>query len=270
MNHILKKAQIVTVSGGKGGIGKTFFTINFALELKNRGFRVLIFDADLNLSNASILLGIDDNKNFKYFLEERIPISDVIQKGVGGIDVLYAGNDPGDVMTVRNKEYSVIARGLAQVQEFYDFIIVDTQAGLNMFNLKLMLDTSQQVFFVTNPEVTALVDLYKVIKAASFKRPGRTFNIVINRAASAKQAVDIYSKISDAVYRFNIKSNLEFMGYILDDHKRVLESIQKRTPILLLHKEGTIKSCFSLVANNFLKKSRIKTKKNLVYALINK
>lgn len=260
-------AKVVTVSGSKGGIGKTFFAVNFAVELKNRGFRVLIFDADINLSNVNLFINIDEDSAFTDFLEKRAEIQEVIQKGVGGIDAIYAGSDFESLLTVGEAELERIQEGLGQIESDYDYIIVDTQAGLNSFNLGLILSSDRNIL-VTNPEITALVDLYKVIKLSSQKKRGLHFEIVVNKTSGPQEAARVFQKISQTVKQFGIRTNLSFIGYVVEDSRRVVESIQKRIPIVVLHESGTIQECFRLITNVFLKDVRTKKRRPFFYGLL--
>ena len=262
-----KRATIITVSGGKGGVGKTFFAVNFAIELKTRGYRVLLFDADINLSNVYLLLNVDDNNSFQDYLEGSISISDIIQKGVGGVDALYAGGDLENVFNLQGEYYNKILDGLTEIEASYDYIIIDTAAGLNSFNLNLMLYSDRTVL-ITNPEITALVDLYKVLKIISLKKHGLPFEIVINKSYGAENALNTFNKISQTVSQFQIKTSLSFLGFILDDSKRVIESIQKRVPIVILHQSGNITVCFKMITDSFLRNKKPKRKLPFFYELL--
>lgn len=250
-------AEIVTVSSGKGGAGKTFFATNFAVELKKRGYRVLIFDSDINLSNTYLLLNIDNSNEFRRFISGEIGISEVIQKGVGGVDVLYAGEEIDTLITLDDQKIGNIVSELQKIENKYDYIIIDTQAGLHPLNLDLILYSSRNII-IANPEITSLVDLYKLIKIAALKKPGIYFDLVVNKALSVKSAADIYSKIKDTVSKFRIRSEINFLGYILEDSKRVLESIQKRTPVVILHETGVLAQCFRIIVDSFLKGAKEK------------
>jgi len=263
-----KGAKVITVSGSKGGIGKTFFAVNFAVALKNRGFQVLVFDADINLSNVNLFLNMDEESSFSDFLDSRVEIGETIQKGVGGVDAICAGSDFETILTVGEKELERIREGLAQIESDYDYIIIDTQAGINALTLGLILSSDRNIL-VTNPEITALVDLYKLIKLVSGKKRGRTqFEIVVNRAGGPQEAARVFQKISKTVVQFGIKTNLTFLGYIVEDSRRVIESIQKRTPIVLLHESGSVNECFRLITNMFLKDVRTKKRRPFFYGLL--
>ena len=261
------KSQVITISGGKGGIGKTFFAVNLAAELRSRGYNVLIFDADINLSNVNILMHIDGNNNFKNFLNNKTPIEQIIQKGVGGVDVLYVGDDIKKIFNIQDEEFKTILDGLSSIEKNYDYIIIDTAAGIDELNLRLLLN-SDRFIMLTNPEVTALVDLYRVIKVISAKRKNLNFEIVVNKAPSAESAVKIFERISNTVNKFNIKASLSFLGYILNDPQRVVESIEKRMPIVILHNNGSIKECFKMIVETILKKSKQKKEAPFFYSLI--
>ena len=265
--NTLAKSQVIAVSGGKGGIGKTFFSVNFAVELASFGNKVLIFDADINLSNVHLLLHIDENKNFKDFIDGQIKIEDVIQKGVGGVDVLYVGDELNHIYHLKEDEISRIYSDLVNLESYYDYIIVDTQAGLNELNVSL-LSLADRIILITNPEITAIVDLYKTIKVVSLKAPGIQFEIVVNKCVSAQSGMDVFQKIENTVSQFRVRSKLFLLGFILADHERVLESIQKRVPIVLLHKNGNVKGCFKLVIDAFLKKEKKRKKISFLQNLL--
>lgn len=262
-------AEIIAVSGGKGGIGKTFFSVNFAVELKKRGYRVLIFDSDINLSNVNLMMHIDENNSFQSFLDNSASIESIIQKGVGGVDVLYAGDDLNRIIDINNSMLDKIVAGLSEIEINYDYIIIDTQAGLNEFNIKLMMN-SDHIVLITNPEITALVDLYRVIKVVAARKKKVNYEIVINKSMGGEGAVKIFEKIQKTVEQFKIKASLSFLGFINDDSMRVIESIQKRTPIVILHEKSTLSGCFNLIADSFVRRTKSKRKLPFFYSLFEK
>lgn len=246
------KAQIVAVSGGKGGIGKTFFSVNLAVELRSRGYKVLVFDADVNLSNVSILLHIDETKPFMGLIEKKTPIDTLIQRGVGGVDAIYVGDDLDRILELDDEQYKTILQGLAEIESQYDFIIIDTSAGLDEFNAKLMV-LADRIILLANPEATSVVDVYRVVKVMAGRVPGIRFELVVNKAGSAEGAARLYSTLAETISQNNIRTHLDFLGYVLEDGKRVYESIQKRTPLLILHSSGNLNECFKLLSDSFLK-----------------
>ncbi len=262
-----KHAQVVTVSGGKGGVGKTFFSVNFAAELKKMGYTVLIFDADVNLANVNILLSIDNNSRFQDFLSGDIPIKDIIQKGVGGVDVLYVGDELKHIFTIDSEQFKKIISGLHELETMYDFIIIDTQAGINDLNLKLLV-YSDRIVMITNPEITALIDLYKVMKVTAGEKSGLHFDIIVNRSRNPEQAAKIYERISGTVSQFKIRAGLSFLGYIMDDPQRVFESIQKRIPIVILHHSSSVRECFRLAVHTFIRSAKLKRRVPFFYGLL--
>jgi flagellar biosynthesis protein FlhG len=254
------KAKIISISGGKGGIGKTFFTVNFAAELTDKGYKVLIFDADINLSNVNIMLHINSNKNFKDYLDDKISFEDVIQKGLCGIDVVYVGDELKRIMHVDDNKLQRLYNSIRQIENNYDFILIDTQAGVHDFNIKL-ITYSDQIILLANPELTALVDLYKMIKILSSYKKNIHVYIVVNKAGGAENASTIFLKIKHTIQEFRIKAAVSFLGYIVNDTQRVVESIQKQTPLVLLNESSNVRQCFALTANAFLKTTRPVKKK---------
>ena len=246
------KAQIVAISGGKGGTGKTFFAVNLAVELRARGYKVLVFDADINLSNVSILLHIDESRPFMDFVHREAPIDALIQKGVGGVDAIYVSDSLDHVLDLTDEQYETLLQGLAGVESEYDYIIVDTSAGLDDLNTKLMV-LADRIVLVANPEATSVVDVYRVIKIMASRVPGIRFDLVINKAVTAESAAALFANLCGTASQNKIQTHLEFLGYIPEDGKRVLESIQKRTPILVLHQTGRLNECFGLIVDTLLR-----------------
>ena len=219
------------------------------------------------MSNVNILLHIDDNKKFMSFIDSDLPLDQLIQKGVGGVDAIYVSDELTQVLDITGDGFKKISRSLALIEKEYDYLIIDTGAGLSQPNIEFML-SSDRVILLTNPELTALVDLYRVIKIVSLKKPGISFEIVVNKVPRAADAAEIFQSISQTVGRFSLQTTLTFLGYILDDPKRVLESIQKRIPLLILNSSGGISQCFQLLTTSFLKKSKQRQRTRFFFNLL--
>lgn len=244
--------RVISVSGGKGGVGKTFFAVNFATELQSRGFRVLIFDGDIDLSNVNLLLHIDENNRFRDFLDKKIGIEQLVRKGVGGVDVIYAGDDLEDSFSFSPEELQYFSGELEKIEKNYDFIVIDTQAGMSDMNRRL-IENSEAVIMIANQEITSLVDLYKTIKHLASGKPGLPFQIVVNKSPNPERAVKIFQGVRDTLLANKVQASLLFLGYILDDPGRAMASIQKRTPVRLLGDAGSLGGCFRIVVDNYLK-----------------
>ena len=251
--RILRRARIITVSGGKGGVGKSFFAVNFAAALSLAGNKVLIFDADVNLSNVHLMTHINSNTRFDQFLKGEKKLKEIIEKGVGGIDVIYTGNDLGHLIKLDQNEINLLHKSLFGLEMSYDYIIIDTAAGLDELNINLML-LADTVIMVTTPVITAMTDLYRVIKIVSERSPGKIFDIVINQVKEAGEAADTFRKIAAVISKFKINSVPNSLGFILDRKDKVNNSIQKRVPILILDGNDDISACFKLIMKSYLKR----------------
>ena len=217
--QVIGSPRIVSVSGGKGGVGKTFFSVNFATELQSRGYKVLIFDGDIDLSNVNLLLHIDENNRFRDFMDKKIGIDQLVRKGVGGVDVIYAGDDFQDNFTFSEDELRYFAGELQKVERNYDFIVIDTQAGMSEMNRRL-IENSEAVVMVANQEITSLVDLYKTIKLLSARKTGLSFQVVVNKSPNPERAAQIYQGVRDTLHANGVRISLGFLGYVLNDPGR--------------------------------------------------
>ncbi len=258
------QGRVISVSGGKGGVGKTFFSVNFATELQSLGYKVLIFDGDIDLSNINLLLNIDENSRFKDFLDHKIEIQQLVRKGVGGVDVIYVGDDLNESLRFSDEEFVYFSSELEKLEKSYDFIIIDTSAGLSTMNRRLV-ESSESVVMIANQEITSLVDLYKTIKIFAAHKSNLTFRIVVNKCPSPEKAAQIYQGLAETLTANKVPANVDFLGYILDDPKRALASIQRRTPLALLEDSGSLQGCFRLVVRKFLETGLMPRKKQSLF-----
>ena len=158
-----KGARIITVTSGKGGVGKSNFTVNFSIELAKRGKKVLIIDADFGLSNIDVILGITPEFNLSDVLKKDKRMYEVITEGPYGVKFISGGSGVLDLLSLDDDGLELFLNGMNDLEKDVDFIIFDTGAGINDNFLKLM-QASDEVVLVTTPEPPAIVDAYALFK----------------------------------------------------------------------------------------------------------
>lgn len=223
----VKKAHTIAVTSGKGGVGKTNFTVNFAIQLAKSGYRVVVFDADLGLANIDVLLGISPRYTLFDLLRSDLRIYDVMERGPHDIRVIPGSSGFQELFTLTPAQNDRLMAQLKELQNFADFIIVDTGAGLTEQILPLIL-TADDVVLVTTPEPTAITDGYAVMKYLFKQHPDLPLWTVINRAASHKEAEQTGNKISAAVREF-LHRDIHRLGY-LPENPDVVRAVKRQQP----------------------------------------
>ncbi|MCT4507980.1 MAG: MinD/ParA family protein [Tepidibacter sp.] len=222
--------RVICVSSGKGGVGKTNFTLNLALALRKKENRVLVIDADLGLANIEILLGIDIKYGFIDLVEDNIKIEDIMVDGPLGIKIISGGAGISEVADLPIYKINKILNNMIYLKEHVDFILIDTGAGISKSVMSFIL-AAQEVIVVTTPEPTSIADSYALIKVITKKTNEKAINMVINRADNKKEAEITFKKMEMVSKRF-LNKPIKYLGYISDD-KSVRNSVKKQIPFML-------------------------------------
>lgn len=244
-----KKAEIITVASGKGGVGKTLFSINFAIEAKALGKKILLMDADLGLANVHIMAGVYPEHDLMDVMNSKKDIKDIIVKGPGGIDIIPGASGIFQLSNMTHNRRQGLVQQLTELEDKYDLIIIDTEAGIS-HNVIKFISIADRVVIVTTPDLTALADAYATIKVVVSKKANDNIGVVVNRVKSASEANMIFRKISMAADKF-LDFKLRNYSHIMEDAMVVREAIQDRKPIALHYSKSragsSIKEVFCTV-----------------------
>jgi len=240
-----RKTKVIAVTSGKGGVGKTNFTINLAYSLINLGFKVLVFDADIGFANVDVLLGIMPKYNIADVLHGEKKLLDIIEKGPGGLEIISGGSGIHDIMRLENHKIEYILNQFYQIEDYADYLLIDTGAGLSntVFNF---VNSADEVIVVTTPEPTSLTDAYAMMKALTMNNEGLKMKLVVNRVEDEKDALDVYYKLKRVIQRF-LSIELDFLGYIYDS-KHIIESVKNQMPLLMEQPNSNVAKKFNSIA----------------------
>src|SRR5699024_1692753 len=153
--------KTIAVISGKGGVGKSTTVLNFAIEMQNKGKRVLIFDLDIGMGNIDILLGQPSKYTILNFLEEFLPIHDMIETGPKGLSYIAGGSGFNDLLELDEAKLNYFFSQYELLTKDYDYIFFDLGAGVSKSSLAFIL-ASDECFLVTTPEPTSIADAYSM------------------------------------------------------------------------------------------------------------
>jgi flagellar biosynthesis protein FlhG len=222
-----KATKVITVTSGKGGVGKSNFTLNFALILQSYGYKVLIFDADIGFSNIDVLMGITPPYNLHHMLKREKTIWEIINTGHNNLQFIGGGSGFQDLIRLSESEIEYFVQQVNQLNGHVDFIIFDTGAGLSKETLRFIVAANETIV-LTTPEPTSVMDAYSIIKMVRAMNYKIKFQLVVNRVSDSKEGKQTADKISMVCQRF-LNIELPVLGYVPDD-TNVTKAVKKQIP----------------------------------------
>lgn len=236
-------SRVITVTSGKGGVGKTNFSVNLAIQFTKMNKKVIIIDADFGLANIEVLFGIMPRYTLADVLRGDRDIEDVLTNGPMGIKFISGGSGLRELSNVSERQLSYFINNFSYLDAISDIIIIDTGAGISRSVINF-IKASDETIIVTTPEPTAITDAYaliKTIKAESVNLPD--FKMVVNRVDDEEEGLEIYSKINRASSKF-LGINIENLGSIPYDHCLV-KAVKKQEPASLSFPQCEFTRCIS-------------------------
>ena len=222
--------RVICISSGKGGVGKSNFTINLAIALQSQGKKVIVIDADLGLANVEILLGIMPKFTLLDVISKNTSIKDVITRGPMEIGIISGGSGIQSMAELSLYDMNKLLNEINALKDMADFILIDTGAGISK-SVTAFIEASEELIVITTCEPPAIADAYALIKIMSGIDKQKKISLVANRAEDIKEAENVFMKLSSVSKKF-LDMNIEFLGEILDDDS-VTKSVKKQVPFYM-------------------------------------
>jgi flagellar biosynthesis protein FlhG len=227
--------RVITVTSGKGGVGKSNFTLNYALGLAAQGKKVVILDADVGFANIDVLMGAKPKKTLADLIHRESTLWEILESGPNGVEFIAGGSGFKELLDVGTEHYEYLVEQLSLLQGYADYVLIDTGAGLNAQTLRLLL-AADEIFVVLTPEPTAITDAYALIKMVINRHPEARLQLVINRAQNTAEGRETAEKISLVAERF-LQRQIPTLG-ILPDDPNVSKAVKRQVPFLLAHPDS--------------------------------
>ena len=250
-NRLNKEYQtkIVAVLSGKGGVGKSIFSSNFALALNNANQRTLLVDLDIGMGNIDILLGMDSRYSIVNMIDQRLPVREVLNRHSSGLFVLTGGSGLADVFRLNDDKFAYFLEQLHNLKNDFDIIIFDFGAGINESTLKFV-SAVHEILLVTTIEPTALTDAYAVVKIVHKYSPEIPIRCVINRYDNEREADETWKKLSTVAKRF-LDKDLVLLGCLPRD-RAVVKAVKLRKVLLEADPKARVAINIMELAANYL------------------
>jgi len=240
-SSLFKCPRVISVTSGKGGVGKTNVVANLAFAFTELGKRVLILDADLGLANIDVLLGLTPQYTIEHLLNGKKDFAEILIKGPGGMSILPASSGVLDLFDLDESQKIFLLNEIDRVAESIDVLLIDTGAGISS-NVLYFNVAAQESIVIATPEPTSMTDAYALIKVLSTKFNKKDFMMLINLVADVQEAKEVFKKISRVADRFLESLSIDYLGFIPFDEKLPYAVKHQRTVLEIYPKAPSSKS----------------------------
>jgi flagellar biosynthesis protein FlhG len=230
-----RRAQVIAITSGKGGVGKSNVAVNLAIKIAQSGKSVALLDADLGLANADVLCNVDLQWNLSHLIARKRSLKDVMLKTPGGFHLIGGASGLAKMADLSDADRQHIVDSLAELEEMFDVLIIDTGAGINA-----------NVLIVTTPEPTAITDAYAVAKVMIRDGQERTMSLLVNQVRSAAEGRAVYERIAKVARQF-LGVGLYDAGYVFAD-ENVPMAVRRRSPFVMSAPRSIASACVGQLA----------------------
>ncbi|MGH1536690.1 MAG: MinD/ParA family ATP-binding protein [Gammaproteobacteria bacterium] len=221
--------NVLAVSGGKGGVGKTNIAINLAIALADMNNKIMLLDADFGLSNIDVMLGLRARNNLHHVLQNKCNIEDIVISGPHGIQIVPAASGVAEMANLNARQHMGIIESISQFNPSLDYFIIDTAAGISD-SVSLFTQLANNILVVVCDEPASLADAYALIKVLSKKGVKQKFHIITNMVESSAHGERLFAQLEKVSNHF-LEASLEYLGYIPND-KYIKKAIKKQLSVL--------------------------------------
>jgi len=255
MRQSTKKAQVIAVTSGKGGVGKTNISANLAISLAAAGRQVMLVDADLSLGNLDVLMNINPKYNIAHMLNGKKSIDEIVHIGPEGIKLVCGVSGLAEMADLSEFERRRIMNELSTLQDNNDIMIIDNAAGISKSVVSFCL-AADHTLVVTTPEATAMTDAYAMIKVLVKNDFKGRISVVVNMADSYAEGKKVYQQISTVAWRF-LNEHVYDAGVLVRDDCLGL-AIRKRKPVVLAYPKSRVTASIVALAAKLGRTSAVK------------
>ncbi len=247
LRNIIKKqnqknvdnARVIAVTSGKGGVGKSSFSINIAIQLARMGKKVIILDADFGLANIEVMLGIIPKANLSDLMFRGKELKEIILDGPEGVQFISGGSGIAKLSNLDREQIKRLVSKLSELEELADVVIIDTGAGMSSSVMEFLV-AAPEIVIITTPEPTSITDSYALLKGLTmyegFDAQNTRIRVIANKVSGPEEGRSLYEKLSMVIKQF-LKMDVEFLGIVPQDNT-ISKAVMKQKPVSIMYPES--------------------------------
>jgi len=253
-------AAVIALTSGKGGVGKTNIATNLGLSLVARQEKVCLFDADTGLANVNILMGVSPRYTIEHVLNGSKTIEEIIIELPNGISLVPAASGIKQCTNLDQKQLSCLITALQSLEKRFDYLLIDTAAGIDTNVLDFVASAQYRVLVIT-PEPTSLTDSFALLKMLVIRGKKQSMFVLVNKVENYKMSQLIFKRFQQAVKTY-LKIDVTFLGYLAVD-AHLNKAISQQVPVVLSYPNSAISCGFASLAD--IIKRQFRNNENLPY-----
>lgn len=249
--HSKKAVCCLAVASGKGGVGKTFISVNLAIAFSQMNKKVLLVDADLGLANADIIFGVTPKHSLQDAVFKGKDLKDVVISTNYGVDLLAASSGSREMVSLGQARMGMLINNLIRFASEYDVLIFDCAAGIESNVMSFLSAAPQGVVVMTN-QPTSMMDVYALIKLVHQEGSVMKLGLIVNMVDDDAQGRRIVATLSQVTQRF-LSSSVNLLG-IIPRSREVEMAIRTRKPLLISRGDDDVSRRLKEIAKSILQK----------------
>lgn len=237
--------RVISVTSGKGGVGKSTTVVNLAIALAEAGKRVLVLDADLGLANIHVLLGLRPAHTLADVFAGTMTLNNILLDGPAGIQIIPASSGVQEIISLSPERQLLLMEAIESIASSFDYLLIDTQAGISQ-EVMYFNSASSEVLCIINAEPTSLTDAYALIKVLSKNYGEKEVSILVNNVADVRIAQQTFTRLARAAERY-LHVDLHYKGFIPSDNA-VNEAVLDQRAVRQLYPSCSASRAYSKLA----------------------
>ncbi|MDI7741680.1 MinD/ParA family protein [Lysinibacillus fusiformis] len=244
----------IAIVSGKGGVGKSNFSTNFAINLSRLGKKVVVLDMDIGMGNVNILIGKNAQYNLKHYLFGEVSLDEVMYDGPHNLKYISGGSGMSSVMEWSKDMIQALLNAFEQLQKTFDYILFDMGAGATNWSLNL-ISSIDEIIVITTEEPTAITDAYSMMKYIHVKDPNKTIYLLCNRAYSKEEGQETLKRLENTMKQF-LKKDVILLGSLPEDQV-VRKAVREQVPFSIAYPDSNISRTLQLMVQQFVDRNLV-------------
>ena len=246
-------SRVITITSGKGGVGKSNLAVNLAVSLGKLGKKVIVLDADFGLANIEIMLGIRPQYNLSDLMFRGKSLSEIITEGPENVGFISGGSGIREMTNLTKEQLINLSSRLSELDRLADVVIIDTGAGISGAVMEFVM-SSAEVFLMVTPEPTSITDAYALLKTLDhqpeFTREQCRIRLIANKVENEKNGRELFEKLSIVADKF-LNISLEYMGAVPMD-ANIGKAVIKQQPLTIAFPNSSAAIAIEDIARNII------------------
>lgn len=246
-----KAVCCISIASGKGGVGKTFFTVNLAVAFSKLNKKVLLVDADLGLANADIVLGVTPEFSIQDAIFKGKDLREVAVRTDYGVDLLAASSGSKEMISLGAARMGMFIKELISFASEYDVLLFDCSAGIDN-NVTSFISATPQSIIIATAQPTSVMDVYALMKIIHQDNLSENVGLVVNMVDSDSQGQKVADTLSMVSQRY-LTTSMDLLG-ILPNSMNVQKALHMRKPLLSAYEDDAVSERIRRIARIILQK----------------